>query len=53
MGPQRRLGIHARYEYSSVMKYLKPLSGDLFTSHFGNCHFDKTNFPTLGEENKQ
>ena len=26
--------------------------GDIFTARFGNCHFDETNFPSLGERKK-
>ncbi|XP_075092484.1 uncharacterized protein LOC142172710 [Nicotiana tabacum] len=32
---------------------LEPMSGDLFTTRFVDCHFDESVFPTLGEENKQ
>ena len=53
MGPQRRLGIYVGYESPSIIKYLEPLTGDLFTARFDDCHFDETNFPTLGGDNKQ
>ncbi|XP_021760248.1 uncharacterized protein LOC110725086 [Chenopodium quinoa] len=29
------------------------MTGDLFTTRFADCHFDKSVFPTLGGENKQ
>ena len=53
MGPQRRLGIYVGYESPSIIKYLEPLTGDLFTARFVDCHFDESIFQTLGRENKQ
>ena len=53
MGPQRRLGIYVGYKSPSIIKYLEPLIGDLFTVRFIDCHFDESIFPTLGGENKQ
>jgi len=32
MGPQKRLGIYIGYESLFIIKYLEPLSGDLFTA---------------------
>ena len=53
MGPQRRLGIYVGYESPSIIKYLEPLTGDSFTARFADCHFDESDFPILGGENKQ
>ncbi|KAJ9548209.1 hypothetical protein OSB04_020752 [Centaurea solstitialis] len=53
MGPQRRLGIYVGYESASIIKYLEPLTGDLFTARFADCHFDESEFPTLGGGTKQ
>ena len=53
MGPQRRLGIYVGYESPSIIKYLEPSTGDLFTARFANCHFDEKLYPTLGGETKQ
>ena len=53
MGPQRRLGIYVGYESPSIVKYLEPMTGDLFTARFADCHFDEKLFPTLGGENEQ
>jgi hypothetical protein len=53
MGPQRRLGIYVGYESPSIIKYLEPSTGDVFTARFADCHFDETNFPKTGGENKQ
>ncbi|KAJ9544626.1 hypothetical protein OSB04_024333 [Centaurea solstitialis] len=52
MGPQRRLGIYVGYETSSIIRYLEPLRGDVFTARFADCHFNETMFPTLGGEKK-
>ena len=53
MGPQRRLGIYIGYESPSIIKYLEPQAGDIFTTRFADCHFDETVFPVLeGEKNK-
>ena len=53
MGPQRRLGIYVGFESPSIIKYLEPLTGDIFTARFADCHFDETKFPTLGGEKPQ
>jgi hypothetical protein len=49
------LGIYVGYESPSIIKYLEdePTIGDLFTARFADLHFDESNFPTLGGENKQ
>ena len=53
MGPQRRLGIYVGFESLSIIKYLEPSTGNLFTARFADCHFDESIFPTLGGEIKQ
>ena len=53
MGPLRRLGIYVGLESSFIIKYLEPMTGDLLTTRFANCHFDESKFPTLGGENNQ
>ena len=53
MGPQRKMGIYVGYESPSIIKYLEPSTGDLFTARFADCHFDELSFPTLGGENRQ
>ena len=52
MGPQRRLGIYVGYESPSIIKYLEPMTGDLFKARFVDCHFDESVYPTLGGEHK-
>ncbi|XP_074287961.1 uncharacterized protein LOC141613124 [Silene latifolia] len=52
MGPQRRLGIYVGFISPSIIKYLEPMTGDLFTARFADCHFDEHTFPVLGGERK-
>ena len=47
MGPQRRLGISLGFDSPSIIKYLEPLTGDVFTARFADCNFNETNFQTL------
>ncbi|KAI3811307.1 hypothetical protein L1987_21028 [Smallanthus sonchifolius] len=54
MGPQRRLGIYIGFNSQSIIKYLEPLTGDMFTARFADCQFDETVFPVLGgDKNKE
>ncbi|GJY33133.1 hypothetical protein Tco_0417602 [Tanacetum coccineum] len=48
IGPQRRLGIYVGYETSSIIRYIEPLTCDLFTVRFADCHFDEAVFSKLG-----
>ena len=48
MGPQRRLGIYACFHSTSIIQYLEPLTGNLFTARFADCLFDESVFPPLG-----
>ncbi|XP_068305181.1 uncharacterized protein [Pyrus communis] len=50
MGPQRKLGIYLGFDSPSIIRYLEPLTGDMFTARFADCHFDETVFPSLGGE---
>jgi hypothetical protein len=53
MGPQRRLRIYIGFYSPSIIKYLEPLTGDVFTAHFADCQFDETIFSILeGEKEK-
>ena len=49
MRHQRRMGIYVGYDSPSIIRYLEPLTGDLFTAHFADCHFYETVFPSLEE----
>lgn len=53
MDPQRRMGIYVGYKSPSIVKYLEPSTGDLFTARFNDFHFDESIFPTLGGEIKK
>ena len=33
--------------YSSIIRYLEPLTGDVFTAQYVNCHFDEYVFTAL------
>ena len=35
----------------SIIRYLEPTTGDLFTTRFADCQFDESTFPILGEDN--
>ena len=48
MGPQRRLGIYVGIRSTSIIQYLEPLTGNLFTARFADCHFDESVFSPLG-----
>ena len=50
MGPQRRLGIYVGFETPSIIRYLEPLTGDVFTARFADCQFNEDVFPTLGKK---
>jgi hypothetical protein len=48
MGPQRRLEIYIGFHSPSIIKYLEPLTGDIFIPRFADCQFDEIIFPILG-----
>uniref|UniRef100_A0A2N9I099 Reverse transcriptase Ty1/copia-type domain-containing protein n=1 Tax=Fagus sylvatica TaxID=28930 RepID=A0A2N9I099_FAGSY len=47
---QRRLGIYVGFDSPSIIRYLEPLTGDIFKARFDDCHFNETIFPPLGGE---
>nr|GEU59594.1 retrotransposon protein, putative, Ty1-copia subclass [Tanacetum cinerariifolium] len=47
-----RLRIYVRYETSSIIRYVQPLTGDVFITRFADCHFNEVIFLPLGEEKK-
>ena len=53
MGPQRKLEIYIGFNSPSIIKYLEPLTGDVFTARFADCQFNETVFPILGEEKQK
>ena len=50
MGPQRRFRIYVGFDLPSIIRYLEPLTRDVFRARFANCHFNETIFPPLGGE---
>ncbi|PHU02119.1 hypothetical protein BC332_27370 [Capsicum chinense] len=50
MGPQRRFEIYVGFESPSIIRYLEPLTGDVFTARFADCRFDEILFSKLGGE---
>jgi hypothetical protein len=50
MGPHRKIGIYVGYQSPSIIKYLEPLTGDLFTARFADSIFNEEHFPALGGE---
>jgi hypothetical protein len=52
MGPHRKLGIYMGYHSPSIIKYMEPLTGDLFTAWYADCIFNEDHFPALGEDYK-
>ena len=44
LGPQRRLGIYVGFQSASIINYIEPLMGEVFTARFADCHFDETFF---------
>ena len=49
----RRLSIYVGYESPTIIRYLEPLTGDLFTAKFADCHFNEAIFPSLGGDRKK
>ena len=47
---QRRLEIYVGFDYPSIIRYLEPLIGDVFTARFPDCNFNESIFPPLGGE---
>ena len=50
MGPQCRLGIYVGFDSLSIIRYLEPLTSDVFAAYFNDCHFDEIIFPPLRGE---
>ena len=50
LGPQQQLSIYVGFNSPSIIRYLEPLIGDVFTSRFANFHFDENVFPPLGKD---
>jgi hypothetical protein len=46
------LGIYVGFQSSSILKYLEPLMGDLFTTRLADCIFNEDHFLALWGDNK-
>jgi hypothetical protein len=44
MGPHKKLGIYVGFQSPSILKYLEPITGDLFTTYFVDCIFNEDHF---------
>jgi hypothetical protein len=52
MSLHRRMGIYVGFQFPYILKYLEPLTGDLFTTQFADCIFNENHLPALGGDNK-
>ena len=50
MGPQCRLEIYVGFDSPSIIRYLEPLTDDIFKVRFEDCYFNENIFPSLGKE---
>jgi hypothetical protein len=50
VGPHRKMGIYVGYHSASIIKYLEPMTWDLFTSRYTDCIFNEDHFLALGGE---
>jgi hypothetical protein len=49
MDPHMKMAIYVGYHSPSIIKYLQPLTRDLFTAMYAECIFNEDHFPVLGE----
>ncbi|GJT81215.1 retrotransposon protein, putative, ty1-copia subclass [Tanacetum coccineum] len=38
------------FEYTSIIRYVEPLTSDVFTARFADCHFNEAIFPSLASD---
>jgi hypothetical protein len=50
MRPQRRLEIYIGFDSPSIIRYIEPLTGDIFKARFEDCYFDENIFMSVGRE---
>ena len=48
LGPQSRLGIYVGFQSASIINYIEPLTGGVFTARFADCHLDENLFLPFG-----
>ena len=49
IGPQRHLGIYVGFDTPTIIRYLEPLTGDVFKARMEDCEFDEKHYPNLGK----
>ena len=42
------LWYYVGFQSASIINYIEPLTGEVFTARFADCHFDENFFPPLG-----
>jgi hypothetical protein len=45
--------LHNGFHSPSIIKYLEPLTGDIFIARFVDCQFNETIFSILGGEKEK
>jgi hypothetical protein len=50
MDSHRKMSIYMGYQCSSIIKYLEPMTEDLFTTRYADCIFNDDHFLALGGE---
>lgn len=50
MGPQQQRGIYVGFDSRSIIRYLEPLTADVFKARFQDCNFFEDQFPTFTED---
>jgi hypothetical protein len=52
MGPHKKVGIYVGFQSLSIIKYLEPLTTNLFTTRYTDSIFDEEHFLALGRDFK-
>jgi hypothetical protein len=47
--PHRKMGIYVGYHSPSIIKYVEPMTENLFTARYADCIFNEDHFMALGE----
>jgi hypothetical protein len=50
MGSQRRIRIYIGFDSSFIIRFLEPLTDNVFKACSKDCHFDENIFPSLRKE---
>jgi hypothetical protein len=50
VGPNRKMSIYVGYHSPSIIKYLEPMTVDLFMAQYTGWIFNEDQFPVLGGE---